>query len=90
MLILERGEKAVMPPAIWFQCRGDVMHDYKDEDSNSGLTEAPRFVADYRKAGGDIELSYFEGDRKPGHAPDLNQIGDTFDRMLAFVAKHMK
>ena len=36
-------------------------------------TEAPRFVANYRKAGGEIELSYFDSDRKPGHSPDLTQ-----------------
>ena len=32
MLILERGEKVALPPAIWHQGRGDVLHDYKDED----------------------------------------------------------
>jgi acetyl esterase len=88
MLILERGEKAELPPAIWHQGRGDLMHDYKDEDFKGSDTEAPRFAASYRKAGGDIELSYFDTDRKPGHSPDLNKIGDTFERMLAFIGKH--
>ena len=32
MLALERGEKVLTPPAIWFQAHGDLMHDYKDED----------------------------------------------------------
>ena len=88
MLMLELGEKAVMPPAIWHQGRGDVMHDYKDEDSSSPDTEAPRFAKNYRKAGGEIELCYFDSDRKPGHSPDLTKIGDTFPRMLAFIDKH--
>ncbi len=30
MLALERGEKVRLPPAIWFQARGDDVHDYKD------------------------------------------------------------
>ena len=90
MLILERGEKAEMPPAIWHQGRGDLMHDYKDEDFKGADTEAPRFSASYRKAGGNIELAYFDTDRKPGHSPDLTKIGDTFERMLAFIGKHAK
>ena len=90
MLMLERGEKIMLPPAIWHQGRGDLMHDYKDEDSKSPDTEAPRFVASYRKAGGKIELHYFDSDRQPGHGPDLSKIGDTFVHMLAFVEKHLK
>ena len=88
MLILERGEKPELPPAIWHQGRGDLMHDYKDDDFKGSDTEAPRFTASYRKAGGDIELCYFDTDRKPGHSPDLSKIGDTFERMLAFIGKH--
>ena len=90
MLMLERGEKVALPPAIWHQGRGDMMHDYKDEDFKGADTEAPRFVANYRKAGGDIELHYFDSDRQPGHSPDLTKIGDTFEQMLAFIGKHLK
>jgi acetyl esterase len=90
MLMLERGEKVVLPPAIWHQGRGDMMHDYKDEDFKGPETEAPRFAANYRKAGGEIELHYFDSDRKPGHSPDLTKIGNTFELMLAFVGKHLK
>jgi acetyl esterase len=90
MLMLERGEKVALPPAIWHQGHGDMMHDYKDEDYKGSETEAPRFAANYRKAGGEIELTYFDSDRKPGHSPDLSKIGDTFERMLAFVGKHLK
>jgi acetyl esterase len=90
MLALERGEKAVLPPAIWHQGRGDILHDYKDEDYRGPQTEAPRFVANYRRAGGSIELHYFDSDRKPGHAPDLTKIGDTFAHMLAFLDKQFK
>ena len=90
MLMLERGEKVALPPAIWHQGRGDILHDYKDEDFKGTDTEAPRFAANYKKAGGNIELHYFESDRQPGHSPDLTKIGDTFQKMLAFIGKHLK
>ena len=32
MLILERGEKVQMPPALWVQGRPDIVHDYHDDD----------------------------------------------------------
>jgi hypothetical protein len=35
-------------------------------------------------------LYYFDSDRQPGHSPDLTQIGDTFEKMLAFIGKHLK
>jgi hypothetical protein len=90
MLMLERGEKLALPPAIWHQGRGDLMHDYKDTDHAGPESEAPRFAANYKKAGGEIELCYFDTDRKPGQSPDLTNIGDTFERMLGFVGKHLK
>jgi len=90
MLMLERGEKVALPPAIWHQGRGDLMHDYKDEDYKGPETEAPRFTANYKKAGGDLELCYFDSDRKPGHSPDLTKIGDTFERMLGFIGRNLK
>ena len=90
MLMLERGEKVSLPPAIWHQQRGDMMHDYKDDDYKGPESEAPRFVKNYRNAGGDIELTYFDSDRQPGHSPDMSKIGDTFERMLGFVGKHWK
>ena len=52
MLALERGETVATPPAIWFQGQNDMMHDYKDADSDFPGNEPQRFVANYRKAGG--------------------------------------
>ena len=90
MLILERGEKVLTPPAIWFQGRGDMLHDYKDADSSFAGNEPQRFVTNYRKAGGEIALEYIEMERHAGHSPDLSQVGDAFERMAAFVHKHIK
>jgi acetyl esterase/lipase len=85
MLALERGEKVRTPPAIWFQGRGDLLHDYKDAESSFNGNEPQRFVANYHKAGGEIALEYIEMERHAGHSPDLTQVGDMFERMAAWV-----
>lgn len=88
-LALERGEKVETPPAVWFQGQNDMMHDYKDVESDFPGNEPQRFVADYRKAGGEISLEYIDMQRHAGHTPDLSQTGDMFARMVAFVSKHI-
>jgi acetyl esterase len=85
MLALERGEKVLTPPSIWFQGRNDMMHDYKDADSDFPGNEPQRFVANYRKAGGEIALEYIEMERHLGHTPNLSETGDMFERMTAWV-----
>ena len=90
LLALERGEKVETPPAIWFQGRGDILHDYKDPESSFPANEPQRFVAAYRKAGGDIALEYIDMERHAGHSPDLSQTGDMFERMAAFVGRHVQ
>ena len=89
MLALERGEKVLTPPAIWFQGRGDTLHDYKDAESDFPGNEPQRFVADYQKAGGEIELHYIEMDRHAGHSPDLSKTGDMFGHMAEWVGRHI-
>jgi hypothetical protein len=89
MLALERGEKVQMPPSIWFQGRGDALHDYKDAESDFPGNEPQRFVANYRKAGGEIELRYLDMHRHAGHAPDLSKTGDMFARIVEWVERHI-
>ena len=43
MLALERGEKLQLPPAVWFQGRGDIVHDYKDAGFDFPGNEPQRF-----------------------------------------------
>jgi len=88
-MALERGEKVVTPPAVWYQGRGDIVHDYRDTESNFDGNEPQRFCAAYRKAGGDISLEYIDADRHAGRSPDLSQTGDMFARMVTFVARHV-
>lgn len=49
---LERGEKVALPPALYLQGTADVAHPAANRD---------RFIANYRKAGGRVELQLFEG-----------------------------
>jgi len=90
LLALERGEKVATPPAVWFQARGDTVHDYKDPESNFDGNEPQRFCADYRKAGGSIALNYIDMDRAAGSSPDLSKTGDMLERMVEFVRLHVR
>jgi acetyl esterase len=56
MLILERGEKVPLPPALWIQGKPDPTHDYRDPRGTFDGNEPERFVQNYRKAGGEIDL----------------------------------
>jgi hypothetical protein len=49
------------PPAVWFQSHGDMMHDYKDVESDFAGNAPLRFVAAYRKAVGEIALAILRG-----------------------------
>jgi acetyl esterase len=82
MLILERGEKVLTPPAIWIQGRPDIVHDYRDPESPIPANEPERFTANYRKAGGDIELVYLDNATKAG-AP-------SYDAAARFFHKHIR
>lgn len=88
LLALERGEKVLTPPAVWYQGRGDTMHDYRDAESRFDGNEPQRFCANYSKAGGAISLEYIDMDRAAG-PPDLSKVGDMFGRMVAFVERHV-
>jgi len=81
ILMLERGEKVPMPPAIWVQGRPDPVHDYRDPESPVALNEPERFTAAYRKAGGKIELIYID------HAARATNA--SHDPIAAFFLKEM-
>jgi acetyl esterase/lipase len=79
--ILERGERVHLPPALVFG--GD-----KDEWVPVELMR--KFVADYRKAGGDAELQLYEG---ANHGfmtgkPDAPYAAPAIERMKAFIRNH--
>ncbi len=79
--MLDRGEQVDLPPALVFG--GD-----KDEWVPVELMR--KFVADYRKAGGEVELQLYEG---AGHGfmtgkPDAPYAARALDRMKAFIRRH--
>ncbi|MFM9941287.1 MAG: alpha/beta hydrolase [Hyphomicrobiaceae bacterium] len=51
--ILERGEPVQLPPVLYVQGANDVVHPKADLE---------RFVAAYKKRGGDIDLALYEGE----------------------------
>lgn len=53
--ILDRGEKVEMPPVLYVQGSEDMAHP---------RPHLERFVETYRRAGGEIDLQLFEGERQ--------------------------
>jgi acetyl esterase/lipase len=81
MLILERGEKAVLPPALWIQGRPDPTHDYRDPVGTFDGNEPDRFVHDYRAAGGSVELLVIDNATRSSAA--------SHDPTAAFFRRHL-
>lgn len=81
MLALERGEEVVLPPAIWFQGQPDPVHDYRDPESPLDLNEPERFVENYRRAGGAIEITHVE----QGNRSDPALLGP----LVEFFRQHL-
>jgi acetyl esterase/lipase len=81
VLALERGEKAMTPPALWVQGKPDIVHDYRDPEAPIPGNEPERFVADYRKAGGSIDLLYIDYATRAGNA--------SHDPVTAFFHKQL-
>jgi acetyl esterase/lipase len=78
---LERGESVKMPPVLYLQGASDMVHPRADLD---------RFVAQYKKHGGDVDLVLYDGEvegflRKSGtHAAE-----DGMRRIIDFVHRHL-
>jgi acetyl esterase len=80
-LIIERGEKVYLPPALVFQ-------GTKDQWTAPELAE--RFAADYRKAGGSVDLLLLDGARHTflnEHPFEPNSV-KALETMIAFIKEH--
>jgi acetyl esterase/lipase len=79
---LERGEKGAMPPVLYLQGTADIAHPRPNLDS---------FVAAYRKAGGRVDLHFFEGvgeafvKKDPASAASVACI----DKIIEFVHREL-
>jgi len=83
VLALERGERVELPPVLYLQGTNDIAHPRVDLD---------RFVAKYRKAGGQVELELFEGEdagfiiRNPASPAS----GRALEKIIEFVHKQVR
>ncbi len=82
VLALERGEKVETPPTLYVQGTSDVAHPRPDLE---------RFVAAYRKAGGQVELELYEGEAEGfvNRKPDSPAAARAVARIIEFVAKQL-
>jgi acetyl esterase/lipase len=81
--ILERGERVEMPPAQYIQGTNDVAHPREHLD---------RFVENYRKAGGHLELELFEGMAEGFiiRKRDAPASTKAIEKITAFVHEHVR
>jgi acetyl esterase/lipase len=83
VLALERGEQVALPPVLYIQGDKDIAHPRVDLD---------RFVAQYRKAGGQVELELYEGEaegfviRKPSSPASVQAL----EKIIGFVHRQIR
>jgi acetyl esterase/lipase len=83
VLALERGERVTMPPVLYIQGDQDIAHPRVDLD---------RFVANYRKAGGEVDLEIYEGEaegfviRKPQSPASARAL----EKIIQFVHQQVR
>lgn len=81
--ILKRGEKTALPPTLLVRFQSEDAHPKPDVEE---------FVSLYKKAGGQMEETWFDGKGEPGwlykniDAPTSQQA---LDIMSAFITKHI-
>jgi acetyl esterase len=75
--ILDRGEAIEMPPVLYVQGANDVVHPKAD---------LQRFVASYKKRGGDVDLALYEGEAEGFiRNPDSKAAPLAMQRIIDFV-----
>jgi acetyl esterase/lipase len=83
VLALERGERVDLPPVLYIQGTNDIAHPRVDLD---------RFVTQYRKVGGQVELELFEGEdggfiiRKPSSPASVQAL----EKIIAFIHRQIR
>jgi dienelactone hydrolase len=82
VMALERGEKAEMPPVLYMQATKDVAHPRPHLD---------RFVAAYRKAGGQVELELYDAEGS-GFLRDASKPAGAKGtaRLIEFIQKTLR
>lgn len=80
--LLERGEKAQIVPVIYLQGTADFAHPVPNRE---------RFIAQYRKAGGKVDLHLFEGvgEAFVTNDPTSPQAKDCIAKIIEFVHREL-
>jgi len=83
VLALERGERVALPPVLYIQGTNDIAHPRVDLD---------RFVVNYRKAGGQVELELFEGEAEGFiiRKPSSPASGQATQKIIEFVHRQVR
>jgi acetyl esterase/lipase len=79
-LALERGEAVETPPVVYIQGSRDMAHPRPDLD---------RFVAQYRKIGGQVDLELIEGEAEGYISKKPDAAQRTIARIIEFVHKQL-
>jgi acetyl esterase len=82
VMALERGEQAELPPALYIQGTEDRAHPRPHLD---------RFVEQYRKAGGQVQLELYEGEAEGFgiRKPDAPASKQAIEKIIAFVHEQL-
>lgn len=82
-IALERGDKVLTPPVLYLQGLQDTNHPRSNLD---------RFVAAYRKAGGQVDLHLYEGEKQLfiPQRPDSPASVDALEKIVAFVRLQLR
>jgi len=82
VLVLERGERVETPPVVYIQGTLDQAHPRADLD---------RFVSQYRKIGGQVDLELMEGEAEGyiNRKPASPAVAATIARIIEFVHKQL-
>ena len=81
VMALERGERVEMPPVLYLQATTDIAHPRPHLD---------RFVAAYRKAGGQVDLELYDAEGSGfARKTDTPTGAKAVARMREFIHKHV-
>ncbi len=83
VLALERGERVALPPVLYIQGTNDIAHPRVDLD---------RFVTQYRKAGGQVELELYEGEAEGFiiRRPSSPASAQALEKIIQFVHRQIR
>jgi acetyl esterase len=81
-LALQRGESSPLPPVVYLQGTVDAAHPRENLD---------RFVASYRKAGGSVDLNFYEGVGEAFITSDPKSPASlkAIDKIIEFVQREL-